>query len=236
MSQYANSFAKYYDLMYNWKDYAKESAIIKELIKKHGKGGRKLLEVACGTGNYLVHLKNDLDVTGVDLSEDMLKVAAQKLPGVKLVQGNMKSFRLDEKFDAVICLFSSIAYMKNEKEMAEVISTFYDHLNPGGITIIETFVDPGKYDPNHIGVLNTEQPGAKLSRHNVSLVEGNTCKLRMHTLVSTRAGTEYFVEDHDMTMFDPEAIMKIMRDAGFEALRIENGLMDKRSLYIGVKK
>lgn len=236
MSQYGSSFAKHYDLMYSWKDYASESDIIVKLVEKHGNGGRKLLEVACGTGNYLALLKEKFDVTGLDLSAEMLSVAAKKLPGIKLMQGSMKNFKLEETFDVITCLFSSIAYMKSEEELKQAVHAFYDHLKKDGIAIVEGFVDPDKYMPGHIGVLNTEAAGAKLSRHNVTVLDGNVCRLRMHTLVSTREGTEHFVEDHDMTLFEPDAVIRIMEEAGFEVERIESGLMKDRSLYVCKKK
>ncbi len=50
--------AKYYDLIYNWKEYKKEEKKIKKLISKYKKSeGNDLLEAGCGTGRHLSFLK-----------------------------------------------------------------------------------------------------------------------------------------------------------------------------------
>lgn len=42
--------AKYYDLIYHWKNYKKETDKIKKLISRYKKSdGKALLDVACGT-------------------------------------------------------------------------------------------------------------------------------------------------------------------------------------------
>src|SRR3990167_10492121 len=106
--------AKYYDLIYSWKNYKDESDKIKSLIKKHIKSSsNELLEIACGTGKHIQYLKNDFSVLATDMNKDMLTVAKKNFPSVKFKQLNMIDFNLNKKFDVVICLFSSIAYVKN---------------------------------------------------------------------------------------------------------------------------
>ena len=52
--------AKYYDLIYSWKDYAKETSELKRLFSKYKKSaGTMLLDVACGTGHHIKHLKDE---------------------------------------------------------------------------------------------------------------------------------------------------------------------------------
>ena len=54
------NLAKYYDCVYSMKDYKKEADALKRIIARYKKiKGKNLLEVACGTGNYLQYLKND---------------------------------------------------------------------------------------------------------------------------------------------------------------------------------
>jgi len=105
--------AQVYDLIYefNGKDYRTESEVIEQLIRLRAPGAKTLLDVACGTGGHLVHLRQPFDVAGLDLDEGMLDIARRRLPGVELVNGDMRSFDLGRKFDAVVCLFSSIGYL-----------------------------------------------------------------------------------------------------------------------------
>ena len=89
--------AKYYDLLYSWKDYQKESEKIIKLILKHKKSkGNNLLEVACGTGHHLQYFKDKFSCFGIDINEEILNVAKNKVPNVKFKK--VKKIRF-------ICLF-----------------------------------------------------------------------------------------------------------------------------------
>ena len=77
--------AKYYDLVYSWKDYKKEANKIRKLIKKYKKSeGKGLLDVACGTGGHLKFLKSNFSCTGIDINDEMLKIAKKKVRGLFL--------------------------------------------------------------------------------------------------------------------------------------------------------
>jgi trans-aconitate methyltransferase len=59
----------------------------------------------------LAQLRPDYAVTGLDLSPQMLAVAREKVPDVRLVEGDMTAFRLEERFDVVLCVFDSINHL-----------------------------------------------------------------------------------------------------------------------------
>ena len=131
--QIYKKFAKYYDKIYAEKDYESEIKFVKWVINKHKiSTGNKLLDVACGTGNNTILLKDDFKTTGVDISPEMLKLAKKKLPGVKFIKGDMKTLALKERFDVIVCMFASIAYNLNYDELESTLKIFYKHLQPGG--------------------------------------------------------------------------------------------------------
>jgi len=76
------------------------------------------LEAACGTGSITSILSdNNYKVTAFDLSEDMLMKAYEKIgrsPNVKLLNQDMTSFKIDEKFDASICCCDGINYLSHD--------------------------------------------------------------------------------------------------------------------------
>jgi ubiquinone/menaquinone biosynthesis C-methylase UbiE len=75
--------AKYYDLIYSFKDYKKEAVRIKALVSKYKKSeGKELLDVACGTGHHLNHLKDEFSCTGVDISREILEIARKNNEGI----------------------------------------------------------------------------------------------------------------------------------------------------------
>ena len=102
-----------YDLIYQaiGRSYLDEAAVVDQIIQGH-KEAASLLDVACGTGGHLRHLRSRYEVVGLDLDPGMLEQAAAALPGVELVEGDMRSFRLARRFDAVVSLFSSIGYKR----------------------------------------------------------------------------------------------------------------------------
>ena len=121
--------APYYDVLYQWKDYRAEAKKVLELIRRYGKSsGHSLLDVACGTGGHTEFLSKRHAVTGIDLNPEMLKVARRKIPDVLFLRSDMTSFDLKRSFDAIVCLFSSIAYVKTYRNLKRTIACFERHL------------------------------------------------------------------------------------------------------------
>jgi SAM-dependent methyltransferase len=100
-------------------------------------GVKTVLELACGTGSILAQLRADYDVVGVDLSPQMLAIAAEKLPGIRLVQGDMTAVRLGETFDAVLCLYDSINHLLRFEDWERLFDTALAHLAPGGVFVFD---------------------------------------------------------------------------------------------------
>lgn len=96
-----------------------------------------MLELACGTGSVLAHLRGDYEVTGVDRSRPMLELAAAKLPGVELVHGDMTEVRLGRRFDAVLCLYDSINHVVRFEDWERTFDTAVAHLQPRGIFVFD---------------------------------------------------------------------------------------------------
>jgi SAM-dependent methyltransferase len=63
--------------------------------------GRKVIEVGCGRGDLLAALKPGVGV-GIDFSEEMLRRARQRHPGLRFLCADVQTFELDEKFDVLI--------------------------------------------------------------------------------------------------------------------------------------
>ena len=103
------AFAHFYDAVQG--DGSEHAAFLRKLIEGHRPSAQTVLELACGTGSILKQLRPDYEVTGLDLSAPMLEVAAEKVPGVRLVEGDMTRFALGERFDVVLCVYDSINHL-----------------------------------------------------------------------------------------------------------------------------
>src|SRR5207247_10464981 len=92
--------ANYYDEIYYFKKYQKETDKIKTLIQRHKKSsGNKLLDVACGTGNHIQNLKQHYSVEGLDSSPEMLRIDRKKHHKIVFQRADITNFKVKNQFD-----------------------------------------------------------------------------------------------------------------------------------------
>ena len=117
-------------------DCAEETEILVNLIKQHlPDGARDLLHLACGAGCQDFTFKQHFNVTGVDISAQMLRIARETNPEVVYLHGDMRGFDLGRRFDAV-AIPDSIDYAKTLPELAKTIKAACRHLRPGGVLLV----------------------------------------------------------------------------------------------------
>jgi cyclopropane fatty-acyl-phospholipid synthase-like methyltransferase len=100
-----------------------------------------VLELACGTGAILEQLQDAYDVTGLDVSAEMLALAAGKVPGVPLVEADMTRFRLEERFDVVLCVYDSINHLLDFGAWEKVFDRAREHLLDRGLFVFDAVTD-----------------------------------------------------------------------------------------------
>src|SRR5438067_67243 len=142
--------AQLYDAIYSFKDYEGEATRLDELIRERKPDARTLLDVACGTGKHLEYLRTRYDVEGLDLDPELLAIARERLPDVPLHEGDMRDFDLGRRFDAVTCLFSAIGYMLTVEELAAAVASMARHLEPGGVLLVEPWLEPEAVVTPHV--------------------------------------------------------------------------------------
>jgi SAM-dependent methyltransferase len=227
--------ADLYDLVYSFKDYEGEAKRVDELIRQTRPEARTLLDVACGTGSHLVHLGARYEVEGLDLEPALLEVAKTKLPDTRLHLDDMTSFDLGRTFDAVTCLFSAIGHAGTEDALRAAIQCMSDHLEPGGVLIVEPWLQPDAFIPGYLTMTIVDEPDIKLVRMERSHAEGQVSVLDFHYVINRPEGITQFTEQHRPTMFSRGQQERAFEDAGLSVDYHERGLMG-RGLFVGRKR
>jgi ubiquinone/menaquinone biosynthesis C-methylase UbiE len=222
-----------YDLFYEWKDYRAEAEQIRELVRARRPGSTTLLDVACGTGAHLIHLREWFEIAGLDIDPGLLSVAREKLPEVPLQRADMRDFDLGRQFDVVTCLFSSIGYMQTVADLQLAVQTMARHLLPGGLLIVEPWFSPETFDPNHLGrTILVKRQNLEAVRMNGSRVDGRRSTLDLHYLVATPGKVEYLSKKHVLGLFTDDEYRQAFELAGLVADHDPEGLMG-RGLWVG---
>lgn len=147
------AYSQYYDLLYRDKDYAAEARFIAGLVERERPGSKTLLDLGCGTGRHDFLLGEcGYQVTGVDLSAEMLRVAQAErerrlavTPGAavpRFVQGDARSVRLAERFDVVVSLFHVMSYQTTNEDLLSGLRTLREHLQPDGLVLFDAWYGP----------------------------------------------------------------------------------------------
>ena len=233
-----NNLAKYYDRVYSFKDYLDEAVRLQNLIIKYLESeGNSLLDVACGTGLHLKNLKDDFSCTGVDISKSMLKIARKNAKGVTFKEADMKTLRIGKQFDVIICLLSSIGYVKTAASLEKTIRNFSKHLKKGGLALIEPSHAKSVYVNGEPRITTYNGKDAKIARVNFTKFRQATAVLNMHILIADRGkDAKYFVDRHELGIFGINNTLRIMKAAGLKSKYLKNGLMPGRELFVGIKK
>jgi SAM-dependent methyltransferase len=121
-----------YDIIYSsFKDYGEETNRIAALLGLYHPDCRSVLDVGCGTGEHArLLMTRGFEVDGLDLDPNLLRVARAKNPTGCFYEGDMCTFALKRRYDAVLCLFSSIGYVRTLSRVVQALTCFHHHLAP----------------------------------------------------------------------------------------------------------
>jgi SAM-dependent methyltransferase len=151
-----NEWAWFYDLYY--RQATTDFDLYRELARQAGSEAR-VLELACGSGRLtLPLLQAGFNVTGLDLSQEMLNLFKEKLEGepeelqkrARLILGDMRDLDAalgEEKFDLIILGFNSFQHLLNRSDQLACLRSARSHLAPGGrfvIAVVRPQVNPAE--------------------------------------------------------------------------------------------
>lgn len=147
MNQFGKLYSKFYDLMYEDKNYLSEVEYVTSLLPNDA-SKQSLLDIGCGTGKHAeIFCDKGFSVHGIDLSSEMLDLARERNKSkssdeLSFSLGNSRTFSIGRKFDVIVSLFHVMSYQNNNTALVETLKQIKKHLNPGGYFIFDFWYGP----------------------------------------------------------------------------------------------
>ncbi len=138
-----NQYANFYDIFYQRKNYKRECDFLEQLFVQYAKKNPKtILDLGCGTGGHMLPLaQRGYAVTGVDASSKMLSLAREKFVNKNLkaefLRSRIQFFKVAKKFDAIVCMFSVIDYLTQDKDLLKTFRNVAAHMKKASFFIFD---------------------------------------------------------------------------------------------------
>jgi SAM-dependent methyltransferase len=227
--------AEVYDLIYSqFKDYPAEAARLADLIREANPGARRVLDVACGTGEHarLLTETHGYSVDATDLDPAFVRIARGKLPRGTVFEADMITLDLPRRYDVILCLFSAIGYVRTLENVLATLRRMRAHLAPGGVVILEPWFPPGTIESGRVYIKTAESAAMSVCRMSHTEVEGRISRMQFEYLIGSASGIERASESHELGLFTYEEMWECFRAAEFAVTFDPSGLAG-RGLYVG---
>ncbi len=131
-----DALAPAYDLLTRGYAYDRWLPALEQLAHDQGLRGSRLLDVACGTGESFLPLRErGYEITACDVSAAMLARARAKAPDVVLHELDMRELPALGSFDLITCIDDPLNYLLDEHELEATLRGFARNLAPEGIAV-----------------------------------------------------------------------------------------------------
>ena len=228
--------------------YEKYLRFFKTLLRRHGVTATTVLDLACGTGSLSVLLaKHGYRVLGVDRSEEMLTVAAEKAMELEenqplFVAQPMQRLKIPEPVDACVCALDSINYVTKPQDVQKAFRRVYESLRPGGLFVFDINT-PYKLESLDGQVFLDETEDSYCVWRAVYEKRHSLCRYGMDLFQQANDGVwERSFEEHVERAYTPEELSRGLTDAGFAQverfanLRLEAPEADELRIFFAAKK
>ena len=219
-----HALAVSYDRLTNDVNYEATVAFYNEILKREDLHPRTAVDLACGTGSVTAILaRQGLDVIGVDLSEEMLTVAMEKVMDMehppRFICQSLQELYLPRGVDLAVCALDSLDYITNPVDCEEAIRRAYKALNPGGIFIFDVNT-PEKLRAMDGQVFLDEDDDVYCIWRGEFDEETNICSYGMDLFQRKGELWERSFEEHREYAYSREQLTSYLKKAGFTHIRV----------------
>ncbi len=219
------AFAAVYDRLMSGVDYDGWADYYAALLKRCGVGAGSVCECACGTGSLTVRLQRlGYAMTGIDLSQEMLSVAARKARehGVMIpfVRQDMRRLTLHKRQQAVLCTCDGLNYLTTPDQARQFFRAAFAALKPGGALIFD-LSSPYKLQ-NTLGdsALGSQEEDIAYIWQNAWHPRTHTVDMRLSIFVRGADGRyERLEERQRQRAHSREELTAFLTEAGFTGVR-----------------
>lgn len=222
MQAYNKTFARVYNL--RWGGFAQNVAPrIREYYDSLpiAASNRRVLDVCCGTGQMALHfLENGYRVTGIDLSEAMLRHARENTARfvetgqAQFIRANATSFALAQQFGLIVSIFDALNHLEDETALKSCFQCVSAALANGGVFIFDLNTRAGLDRWNGIHVDDTRE--AMIVTRGLYEPTLGRAYTRLSGFICNPDGFyERFEETAFNTAFDMQQVREILLDAGW---------------------
>jgi len=221
------NFAYFYDNLMKDAPYEDWVDFVKEIAEKYSLSGRNILDVGCGTGELATRLcREGFEVTGVDLSEEMLEVAMAKASEadvqIPYFHQDMRELSGLGQYDLVLIFCDSLNYLDGGEDIKKTFAAVSGHLKEEGLFLFDV------HSLHKMETLFNDQAYAD-NGDDVSFIwnawKGEKPYSVQHELtffMYDEQSDAYvrFDEDHEQRTYPVEDYLKWLDESGFDCLEV----------------
>ncbi len=232
-------YSEYYDLLYRDKDYVAETDYVATLLNRFMPEAKNLVDLGCGTGKHAVEFaKRGYKVTGIEMSESMLNIAKNNLPGsgigtndVKYICGDISKIQTGEKYDAAMALFHVMGYLTENSQILKGIRNIASHLTDGGLLIFDYWYGPAVLSQKPEKRSKLLKGNGLVLRRNAEpelLINENIVEVNYNIEAKAESGEVLQLDEkHSMRYFFLPEIKLLLDQCGFRVLLNEEWMTGK---------
>ena len=197
--------------------YADVAQVVARHVRRVDPGAVRVLEVACGTGSLTIPLaRQGFDVTGLDVSPEMLEVARRRTADagldVEYICRDLRDARDAGQFDAVVCFYGGLNYLTSAAELSAGLAAIRAALHPAGAFVFDQFdeLPMRRLFSGHSRVVRN---GTSVATRSRCLADGRIA----HRVTVERAGRRE-VELHRLRIHPLSELSRLLREVGFDVV------------------